>query len=826
MFFIDMLPRSLPWTLRSNYVLLFAVINKIQSPQDGAIPQDKLTNLPFEQEENIHCNPHPETHQVPLPELCQIHYPSNGTTVRTFFYTTAHCPNCLCKGASETCSETRCCCGPTETTNLTYTCSEYLGGVSVLVSDIPTKCECQPCGEMQVSVIIRVLDCHGEPVVMANITVDGVQSYQSDEQGYVGFLVPASQVKVNVGVQALLFRDFQRHYFIIPGKVNLMTIHLQASRTVTLIPPQTPFIISFPNLEIKTAPESINFDYLEIDQLIDVMDLLDKFDPKFGEIFAYFPAKVFPRDKQFTFTTSMPQTLYEDLTQELLDVSFLLKRQKKLAGAYHDIPLFALGWGQLEIYDEDGRPFDPLTPLSEEHYSILLGLSPSLSHSLSQPKLNDLRLYSYNKGSQTFKVLKERPYMYKNHASEIQWAVFPIYLTLPSFPLSLAIAVEEQHACYLAARANDPFQLIDSNLTQATTMVHAVARLGSTNISSSRDYLVFMNQGEINSCIAVPCHGELALHVMDNSKLQASYGMSIVDNYERYNSNSGHVGPVYKTRRGCEAIGLESELDSSDHIVLDLTMPTMDHTTELAEAVEQNNFIARAMARGMQLEALTSTAEEPEFCSVKVSVRICSDSTVTVTCIAGGEVMVKSLSSEESTAAAMGNGEEDPDDLEWVSGDSDDDWLSGPAYGQNRYQSKCNRLQHACFTFSCESRVNLSVVSMTDSSDGLNVYHDAAFDLLTKTENDTDLSMQYNSVPCLPRSNFHSPNLDSSFKSDSSLILLNIAAHDSAQFVFESTSGGERGIFRSLSTREVAQQKCTHSGPSDIGVHFDCVPSN
>ena len=138
-----MLPRSLPWTLRSNYVLLFAVINKIQSAQDGAIPQDKLTNLLSEQED-IHCNPHPETHQVLLPELCQIHYPSNGTTVRAFFYTPAHYPNCLCKAASEVCSETRCCCGPTEMTNLTYVCPGYLGGESVLVSDIPTKCECQP----------------------------------------------------------------------------------------------------------------------------------------------------------------------------------------------------------------------------------------------------------------------------------------------------------------------------------------------------------------------------------------------------------------------------------------------------------------------------------------------------------------------------------------------------------------------------------------------------------------------------------------------------------------------------------------------------------
>ena len=694
------------------------------------------------------------------------------------------------------------------------------------MSDIPTKCGCQPCGEMQVSVIIRVLKGHSEPIVLANITIDGVQSYQSDEQGYVGFMVPASQAKVNVTVRALLFREFQRHYFIIPGRVNSITIHLQASRTVTLIPPQAPFIISFTTLKIETAQSSVNFDYLEIDQLIDVMDLLDKFNPKFGEVFAYFPAKVFPRDKQFTFTTSVPQTLYEDLTQELLDISFLLKRQKKFAGAYHDIPLFALGWGQLEIYDEDGRPFDPLTlstPFSEEHYSILLGLNPLISQSLSQTKLNNLRLYSYDDGSKVFKILKERPYMYKNHASEIQWAVFPIYSTLPSFPLNLAIAVEEQHACYLATRANDPLQLINSNTTQATTMVQAVARLGGTNSSSSEDYLVFINRGEINSCITVPCHGELALHVMDNSKLQTNYGMSIVDHYERYNSNFGHVGPVYKSRRGCEAIGLESKLDSSDHIVLELTIATMNRTIE--EDVEQKNFIARTMARGMQLaEAAKGASEDPEFCSVKVSIRMCLESTIAVTCIAGGEIMTKSLSSEESTAA-IGNGD-DPGDLEWASGDSDDDWLNGPANGQNRYQSKCNRLQHACFTFSCESQVNLSVVSMTDSSDILNVYHDVAFDLLAKSENDSAPAMQYNSVPCLPRSNFHSPNLDSSFKTDSNLLLLNIAAYDSGQFVFESTSSRERGVFRSLNTKEVAQQKCTDSGPSDVGVHFDCAPSN
>jgi hypothetical protein len=693
----------------------------------------------------------------------------------------------------------------------------------------------------QVSVIIRVLDSHGEPVVLANITVDDMRSYQSDEQGYVGFSVPASQVKVDIGVRALLFRDFQRHYFIIPGRVNLITIHLLASRTVTLIPPQAPFIISFTTLEIKAAQRSINFDYLEIDQLIDVMDLLDQFGPKFGELFAYFPAKVFPRDKQFTFTTSMPQTLYEDSTQELLDVSFLLKKQKKLAGAYHDVPLFALGWGQLEIYDEDGRPFDPLTPLSEEHYSILVGLSPSLSQALPQTKLKDLRLYSYDDESNNkFKILKERPYMYTNHASEIQWAVFPIYFTLPSFPLNLMIAVEEKHACYLAVRANDPFKLTDlsSNLTQATTMVQAVAQLGGTNISSSKDYLLFMTRGGINSCIAVPCQGELALHVMDNSKFQTSYGISIVDNYERYNSNSGRVGPVYRSRRGCEAIGLESELESPDHIVLGLPVNTMNPTTKLAsDEVERGHFIARAVTRGMEVEASTSipsVEEEHEFCSVKVSVRMCSDSTITVTCVAGDEVMVRSLSSSEEkstqlqAATAMGNGGEDPDDLEWVSGDGDDDdWLSGPANEHNRYQSKCDRLQHTCFTFSCKSRVNLSVVSMTDNSDGFNMYHDAAFDLLSKIENNIEPSMLYDSAPCLPRSNFHSPNLDSSFKLDSSLLLLNIAAYDSAQFVFESSSGGEeRGIFRSLNTRQVAQQKCTDSGPSDIGVHFDCVPNN
>ena len=125
---------------------------------------------------------------------------------------------------------------------------------------------------------------------------------------------------------------------------------------------------------------------------------------------------------------------------------------------------------------------------------------------------------------------------------------------------------------------------------------------------------------------------------MDSSKLQTSYGMLIVDHYERYSSNSGHVGPVYKSRRGCEAIGLESELDSSDHIMLDLTMATMNRTTELEDDdIEQKKFIARAMARRMQLEEVsTEISEDPEFCSMKVSVRMCSKSMITVMCIAGG----------------------------------------------------------------------------------------------------------------------------------------------------------------------------------------------
>ena len=689
------------------------------------------------------------------------------------------------------------------------------------MSDIPTECGCQPCDEMQVSFIVRVLDGHGEPVVLANVTIDGVRSYQSDEQGYVGFMVSASQVKVDVSVQAFLFSEFQRHYFVLPGRVNLITVHLQASRTVTLIPPQVPFLINLMTLEIETVQESINFDYLEIDQLIDVMDLLDKFNPKFGEIFVYFPAKVFPQDKLFTFTTSMPQTLYEDLTQESLDVSFLVQRQKKVADrAHQDVPLFAMGWGQLEIYDEEGRPFDPLTPIHEEHYSILLGLSPS--QSLSQAKLNKLQLYSYNDDSKIFKIVKEGPYIYKNHASDIQWAVFSIYSTLPKFPLSLAIAFEEQHACYIAARANDPFHLINSNSTQNTTIVQAIAQIGGTNSSSNQDYLVFTNRGEINTCIAVPCQGELVLRVMDNSKLQTSYGVSIVDNYEHY---TGHVGPVYTSRRGCEAIGLESELDSPDHIMLELTTATVNGTELMEEIVEQRSPVARTMVRAMELESSKSVTEEPEFCSVKVSIKMCSESTVSVTCIAGGEVMTKSLSSDDSGAAGS---ESNSDDMEWVSGDGDDDWLDSPAAGgHNQLRSNCNKLQHVCFSFMCESQVNLSVVSMTDNSEILNIYSDVALDILTKATNESESLMQYDSVPCLPHSNLHSPNLHSGFETDSSSsLLLNIASPDSAEFVFEGTSGEERGVFRSMNTREVAQQKCTDSGTNDVGIHFDCVPSN
>ena len=777
-------------------------------PQDG-----KVVAIPGK---NTRCNPRPKVHQVLLPEMCQVWYP-NGSRVNSLTYNTAYCSNCLCRDQNGECSEGRCCCSAMETTNLTYACPRYVSGEHVVVSDIPTACGCLPCGEFRVSFMVRVLDSKEKPIVLANVTVDGLHSYQSDEQGYVGFFVPAAQVKVNLSVHAVLYRNFRHHYFVIPGKLNSLTIHLQAMNTITIIPPQNPFIISFATLDIEIVPQTINCADLTFNQLVDLMDLLDTFSPRYGEIFGYFPANVFPENRRFTFISPVTHMLYDDSTLESLDVSLLAQRRSRSSKTFSDVPLYAIGWAQLEIYDEDGQPFDPLSPLfHDEQYSILVGFSPSLLLSLTE--LGELQLFAYDDSNRSFTVVKEGPYTFKNYQSEIHWAIFPVNSTLPHFPLSLVVAYEEKSTCYVATRADDPLGIVHSNWTQEATTVRVIARLGM-NGSSSHDHLVYLHTGEINSCIAVPCRGELILQVMDNSKLQTSGGILIGDNLENF--DTGRVGPIYRSKRGCEAIGLESEVDTPDHITLDLVRSycVAGELAEPVEQVQQQSSPAETLVmvdQGNGLLALT------EFCSVKVSVRACYGTTTTVTFISGGEMTVRSMTGQ----LLADSDREDMADIDIVSGDGGDLDLDDRDR-REIHVSDCRDVHLFCFSFICDSRVNLTAVSQDDVNHMANdPGSDDVLDDVSLSAGEIDSgAMERDFVPCLPRSNPNSPNLSSDIGMDS-VVLLNIASKDSAEFVFEDIGGEERGIFTSLNTMQVAQQKCRKdSDPDDVGVYFDCVPS-
>ena len=750
---------------------------------------------------SIHCDPHPHIHQVRLPELCQIQHP-NGTLVKSSYYNTAYCSNCLCNDNNGGCYEDRCCCRSLGVTNLTYMCPSYFNGESVLVSVIPTSCACLPCGDLQVSFVVHLLDGNQKPVSLANVTVDGVLSYQSDEQGYVGFFVPAAHVKVGLHIQAFLFKNFQRHYFVIPGQVNSLRIHLQSVRTVTLIPPQAPFIIRFMTLAIVMIRQPINFADLSVDELIKLMENLDSLDPHCGELFAYFPPKVFPINKEFTFISPIPRTLYDDVTLESLNVPFIVQRWDHVNDQFHSALLFALGWGELEIYDEEGQPFDPFLSISHDHCTIFVAFSQSLRR--TQAGSDKLKLFAYDGDKKSFNVIKEKPYIYQNNASEIQWAVFPVYSTLTKLPLKLAIAHEEENECYVAVRSYDPLDLLLSNSTHSVTQVQTLARIGA-NSTSITDQLIFLNYGEIDSCVAVPCEGELYLQVVDNSELQMWYGMLIDDNLEHYDTYG--VGPIYKSLRNCEAIGLVSETDSSKHLTLDL-FPYYCMLAKRDEQVQQASFSILMSRTSYQETAGAVRLDKQEFCSVKVSVRMCSQTTTTMTFISGVDVMLRSVSSDELNNGEKGDEEQEEvfyDETEYESGDE----------GMYAQYTNCNNMYRVCFTFDCNSRVNLTVVNtLTSNPDAPNLYDNESLSSIGE-------SMQHFSVLCLPHSSASSSDLNFAEEFDSGF-LHNISPQDSAEFTFEGISGGKRGVFKSLN-KEVAQQKCRESDLEDVGVYFDCA---
>ena len=780
-------------TLAINF-LLPSVFDEIDLPSDE-LPDNTL--------HQSSCNPHPLTRQVLLPELCEIHLP-NGTMVEAFSYTTALCPNCLCKATSGACLAGRCCCVPKDSVRLAIQCPTYFNRERVVISGIPTQCVCQSCSRLDVSVVVRVLDGDERAVVLANVMVDGIGSYRTDDQGYVGFRVSADRTKINVTVRAVLFNEYQRHYFIIPGRVNSLNIRLNAVRYLTTTPPQTPFIISFTTLKMAAVYHPINFADITIDQLIDVMMVLDTFDPNYGEVFAYFPEKVFPINDEFTFVSSLPRTVHDHMTQDSLNASFLIQQMSRLDGLPKVNPFFAIGWGKLEIYDEDGRPFDPSSLSQSKRYSILVCFAPSL-----MPTLDHLQLVTYSDNS--FKVVDRSSYIYKDDLHNMQWAVLPTYANLINFSLPLAIAYEEDGLCHIAVRANDPLGLLRSVSDQATTVVKATARL-TTNIRSNdkRNDIIFLNSGPINSCVAIPCRGYLLLEVLDNPDVQASVGLSIDVNLKHYESE-GRAGPIYRSKGACEAIGLNSEIESTDHVVFDVLPDYCPVPDSQDEPAQYASALSSKLSQAVGVSGGEAETDSREYCSVKVSVRMCTQTVTTVTCITDGDMSVRSASSDDIIDDYIREKREEEDGTEYESGDIDVQY------------SDCNRVYRACFTFMCESRVNLTVVNsvtgdQSDSDEVLDVYGNRH--IPASPNNNSDV-MHYSSIPCLPHSNLNSPvsGLESS-------LLLNIASRESAEFVFESSDGGERGVFRSPSTREVAWQKCSHAEPSEVGVYFDCVAAD
>lgn len=531
------------------------------------------------------CSPVPQESLAMFRERCEIFIP-NDLVLETTIFNRGRCSNVLCSTVEGECSnDGRCCCQDFTVSQVNYSCPNMT--LSSGVVGMVEQCVCQLCTNVSVVFVGRVTDHRDIPVIVANITVNGVKNYITDELGFFAFSVSAQQESVSIWVSAVGYLTSGRTYSVLPGGMRTIQIVLKALLAVTMRPPEGDFYQSVTTLQ--------------------VLSNIDEEALSSGESSIRFPSGFFADDMDYTFV-AVPINPTSDADILSLRLSFLItvttseqqrsessfrnqgRKTVRQIGSSRDIVLSVTNVGVMSIMDELGMSIRPSSEFVIRSYFD--------SRFYSRERLSQLRLYVLNQTSQEY-YLAVRTAKIVNLRNG-RWLV-EFTVRNGGFPLNYIVAFEESTTCYAAVRAYD--STTSSNASEIMASVRAITK--QEDNSTTIAYATTPN------CLPVPCTGNLTIRVAEDEGVyvpeQISLSLSIRMQEE---------GAVYFSLRACEAIGLTST-NPSDYLNFTLNISSL-----------------------VPLPPLPIGLENPPFCTLKVEATATDNTTIEVVAILESGMMV------------------------------------------------------------------------------------------------------------------------------------------------------------------------------------------
>ena len=636
--------------------------------------------------------------------------------------------------------------------------------------------------------ILRLQNKELEPVILANVTVNEMTSYQTDDKGYVGFSVSALQSKVHLQINVFGYQEIEDEYFVLPGQTNSLTLTLTSLSYKTLIPPQSPFLLSLTDLSIHQLTMNFSFKMLTSEELESLLPgLSDVWN--YGELFAYFPSEFFPPNQFFTFLSSPADQYFNNLK-----ASFTAYKDR----SSYRTPLYAVISGQLDIQDENGAPF--ITTTNEEdpskHYGVLALLSDDLQSSSHKP-----HLFTYNIASKHFKQISKGTILVPMNRDSAHLHLFTPHTV--TFPQTYLIAVQESASCFIAVTARDVNGLIQTKQDKKSTAVKATTKIWY----SESEWMSSTTYGRIDGCLLVPCKGELTLRVLGLSEEEEHHYLQLNNIELELLEVEDESSRVFRSEKECNSLGLpkhKTAVSLSRSIQVDLIPDYCIDPQPLSSYFDSK-----------PLSSLSMDSTTISYCSVRLAISLPPFTSATIT--------ATTADSEMKTERVELNA----DVVEPELSETEIDYGSGNSgSGAVADEIPNSHVHYRCFTFPCTSEVTLATRMHLNT---LNNAHQLANNLHYPSdyfkevvyrvgwkkdyENDDTYST------CLPYSAPPLAMLNSNGESTFHF-LVNLAPPASGKFTYRA-SVDHFGVSVSTGVPQVAWERCRRS--ESAGIQFQCL---
>ena len=531
------------------------------------------------------------------------------------------------------------------------------------------SCGCQPCTTF-VAFVILLTDIEGKAVSLANVSLADGNSFMSDDEGMVGFMIFSQIELVRVSVAAVGYAPFVRVYTVVPGEANVVTVPLLRTLTTLLLVPLRP-----------SLPPAINL----ADHFLTSSTLLG-LDPVVGRsnevsLFVILPPELWRSLNPLEALTmlSMDLSIYPltSIHVDALGVSLMTgtnssrmrrdadfhdasdsreddewgenfpvpNRRERASSARGMLMVFAMG--TFDVLDSDGMS---VHYVGNQPFTVSAVIDKV---NISEAVVSRLQLYILDQAMQEFHPdnairLDNATLSVSSNESHylLQFHVFNVNL-----PLFFAIGYEDNHLCYIAVRFFDP-------------------NLGDLEIISRFDVMVTSDDGMSvqsglsNECLPIPCRG--AITVRPSSSL---YTPNIYTSDDIEAMLWQPTSPVYTRRHNCTTLGLEGTVDQNffrfERNVAAFPQPNMD------------------LFPSENASDLTT----PPFCFARVEVVGCFGATVMV-------ASQNELGEERAQEVILGEGWEGPG-------------LDGSTF-------LCDYRAMVCLQVSCDLQTNVSAEVISD----------------------------------------------------------------------------------------------------------------